>query len=65
MTAEIERRDFIQRAGLLAAVAATATGTVIERPAFAEGAASQTGGKGMTYAPKPLSTRSQINQRHL
>ena len=53
MTAEIERRDFIQRAGLLAAVAATAT-AVIERPAFAEGA-SQTGGKGMTYAPKPLS----------
>src|SRR5215207_9837462 len=51
MTADIERRDFIQRAGLLAAVAATST--VIERPAFAEGA-SQTGGKTMSYAPKPL-----------
>jgi Fe-Mn family superoxide dismutase len=51
MTGDIERRDFIQRAGLLAAVAATAT--VIERPAFAEGA-SQPGGKAMSYTPKPL-----------
>ena len=41
MTADIERRDFIQGAGLLAAVAATAT--VIERPAFAEGASQQEG----------------------
>jgi superoxide dismutase, Fe-Mn family len=52
MTTEIERRDFIQRAGLLAAVAATST--VTERPAFAEGA-SQAGGKIVSYAPKPLS----------
>ncbi len=34
MTAEIERRDFIQRAGLLAAVAATAT-VIEQQPAFA------------------------------
>src|SRR5262245_4054465 len=53
MTAEIERRDFIQRAGLLAAVAATAT-VVDQRASLAEGA-PQAGGKGMTYAPKPLS----------
>ena len=53
MTAEIERRDFLQRAGLLAAVAATAT--VIEPAAFLAEGAPQTGGKAMTYAPKPLS----------
>jgi len=56
MTAEIERRDFIQRAGLLTAVAAA--GTMTERPSFAQGAspaAPQTGGKAMNYAPKPLS----------
>ena len=53
MTAEIERRDFIQRAGLLAAVAATAT-VIEQRPSLAEGAA-QTGAKAMSYTPKPLS----------
>jgi Fe-Mn family superoxide dismutase len=53
MTAEIERRDFIQRAGLLAAVAATAT-VIEQQPSLAQGAA-QTGGKAMSYAPKPLS----------
>jgi Fe-Mn family superoxide dismutase len=53
MTAQIERRDFIQRAGLLAAVAATAT-VIEQQPSFAEGAL-QTGGKGMSYSPKPLS----------
>ena len=53
MTAEIERRDFIQRAGLLAAVAATAT-VIEQQPSFAEGA-PQAGGKNMSYSPKPLS----------
>ena len=52
MTTEIERRDFIQRAGLLTAVAAA--GTMIERPSFAEGA-SKPGGKTLSYSPKPLS----------
>jgi superoxide dismutase, Fe-Mn family len=57
MTADIERRDFIQRAGLLAAVAATAT-VIEQQPSFAQGAspaAPPTGGKTMSYAPKPLS----------
>jgi len=53
MTAKIERRGFIQRAGLLAAVAATAT-VIEQQPSLAEGA-PQAGGKAMTYAPKPLS----------
>ena len=50
MTTDIERRDFM-RAGLIAGVAATAS--IIEQPAFAQGASQ--GGKPMTYEPKPLS----------
>ena len=50
MTADIERRDFM-RVGLIASVAATAS--IIEQPAFAQGAAQ--GAKPMTYVPKPLS----------
>lgn len=52
MTAELERRDFLQRSGLL--VGAVAAATMIEQPSFAQGA-SQAGGKAMTYAPRPLS----------
>jgi Fe-Mn family superoxide dismutase len=52
MTTGMERRDFLQNAGLLAGTVAAAS--LLERPAFAEGA-TQTGGKPMTYAPKPLS----------
>ncbi len=52
MTTEMERRDFLQRAGLLAGAAAAANLTA--QPALAEGA-SQTGAKAMTYTPKPLS----------
>jgi superoxide dismutase, Fe-Mn family len=48
MTIEIERRDFIQQAGLV--VGAAATASLIAEPALA-----QPGGKPMTYAPKPLS----------
>jgi superoxide dismutase, Fe-Mn family len=51
MTADIERRDFM-RTGLITGVAAAAS--MIERPSFAQGA-SPTGGKPMTYEPKPLS----------
>jgi Fe-Mn family superoxide dismutase len=49
MSDQIERRDFIQRVGILTGVAAAAT-TLIDHPAF-----SQTGAKPMTYEPKPLS----------
>jgi Fe-Mn family superoxide dismutase len=52
MSHGIERRDFIHGAGLVAGVAAAAT--LIERPAFAQGA-SPAGGKPMTYEAKPLS----------
>jgi superoxide dismutase, Fe-Mn family len=49
MSDQMERRDFIQRVGVLAGSAAVAT--LIEQPGFA-----QTGGaKPMTYEPKPLS----------
>jgi Fe-Mn family superoxide dismutase len=49
MSHQIERRDFIQGVGMLTGAAAAAT-TLINQPAFA-----QTGGKPMTYDPKPLS----------
>jgi Fe-Mn family superoxide dismutase len=52
MSTEVERRTFIQTAGLLAGAAA-ATG-LIEQPAMAQ-SAPQTGTKAMTYEPKPLS----------
>ena len=48
MSDQMERRDFIQGAGLLAGVAAAAT--TLNHSAFA-----QTGAKPMTYEPKPLS----------
>lgn len=49
MSDQIERRDFIQRVGILTGVAAAATG-LVATPAF-----PQTGAKPMTYEPKPLS----------
>jgi Fe-Mn family superoxide dismutase len=52
MTIPMERRDFLQSAGLLAGVAAAAT--LLEQPASAE-SASQAGAKPMNYTPKPLS----------
>ena len=52
MTTNLERRDFIQSAGMLAGAAAAAT--LIEQAAAAEGA-PQTGAKPMTYQAKPLS----------
>jgi Fe-Mn family superoxide dismutase len=52
MSTEVERRTFIQTAGLLAGAAA-ATG-LIEQPAMAQGA-PPTGTKAMTYEAKPLS----------
>ena len=52
MNTEVERRTFIQSAGLLAGAAA-ATG-LIEQPAMAQ-SAPQTGTKAMTYEAKPLS----------
>ena len=52
MTKEMERRDFLQTAGLLASAAAA--GSFAAQPAHAEGA-SQTGAKAMNYTPKPLS----------
>jgi Fe-Mn family superoxide dismutase len=55
MTTELERRHFM-RAGLF--IGAAATATMLEHPSLAEGAsqtASPTGGKAMSYAPKPLS----------
>src|SRR5499433_3560687 len=48
MRDQMERRDFIQRVGILAGTAAAAT--LIEQPAFA-----QTGAKPTTYEPKRLS----------
>jgi superoxide dismutase, Fe-Mn family len=48
MSDQMERRDFIQRVGILAGTAAAAT--LIEQPAFA-----QTGAKPTTYEPKRLS----------
>ena len=52
MSTELERRTFIQTAGVIAGAAA-ATG-LIEQSALAQGA-PPTGGKAMTYEPKPLS----------
>jgi Fe-Mn family superoxide dismutase len=52
MNEVIERRDFIQAAGLLATGAAAAT--LMENSAFAQ-TTTQTGAKAMTYEPKPLS----------
>jgi Fe-Mn family superoxide dismutase len=52
MNEVIERRDFIQAAGLLATGAAAAT--LMENSALAQ-TATQTGAKAMTYEPKPLS----------
>ena len=49
MPNKMERRDFLQTAGLLAAA-----GSLAAQPAFAE-SASQTGAKAMSYSPKPLS----------
>jgi superoxide dismutase, Fe-Mn family len=51
MTTDLERRDFM-RAGLI--VGTVATAGMISQPSFAQGA-PQTGGKAMSYAPKPLS----------
>ena len=48
----LERRNFIQSAGLLAGAAATTS--LIEQPAVAQ-SAQQTGVKPMTYEAKPLS----------
>jgi Fe-Mn family superoxide dismutase len=52
MTIEMERRDFIQHAGLL--VGAAATTTMLAQPSLAQNAPA-TGAKPMTYQPKPLS----------
>jgi Fe-Mn family superoxide dismutase len=52
MSNEIERRDFIQGVGLAAGAAAATT--IIATTASAQ-SASPTGGKAMTYEPKPLS----------
>src|SRR5262245_25088973 len=51
MTVELERRDFLQRTGLI--MGAVAAASVTDQAAFAQGSA-QTGAKPMTYAPKPL-----------
>jgi len=48
---EMERRHFIQSAGIVAATASTAA--LIANHAAAQG--MQTGGKAMTYQPKPMS----------
>ena len=52
MTTDLERRTFIQSAGLLAGAAAATS--LIEQPALAQ-SAPQTGTKPMTYEAKPLS----------
>jgi superoxide dismutase, Fe-Mn family len=52
MTLKMERRDFIQRAGMLAGAAAAAGALV--QPSFAQGA-PQSGAKSMSYQAKPLS----------
>jgi superoxide dismutase, Fe-Mn family len=51
MTTDLERRDFM-RAGLI--VGTVATAGMISQPSFAQGT-PQSGGKAMSYAPKPLS----------
>src|SRR5262245_9662800 len=52
MSADLERREFIQSAGLLAGMADAAT--VIYQPVMAEGV-QKAGNKAMSYEPKPLS----------
>src|SRR5262245_37214415 len=52
MTVELERRDFLQRTGLL--MGAVAAATVSDQASFAQGA-PPVGAKPMTYAPKPIS----------
>ncbi len=52
MKTEMERRDFLQRTGLL--VGATAAASVIDRPSFAQNA-PPTGARPMPYEPKPFS----------
>ena len=52
MSTNLERRNFIQNAGLLAGAAAATS--LIEQPALAQ-SAQQTGAKPMTYEAKPLS----------
>ena len=52
MSTNLERRNFIQSAGLLAGAAAATS--LIEQPALAQ-SAQQTGAKPMTYEAKPLS----------
>jgi Fe-Mn family superoxide dismutase len=49
----IERRNFIQAAGLLAGTAAAAG--ITERPALAQAPASAGGARPVTFEPKPLS----------
>jgi superoxide dismutase, Fe-Mn family len=49
----IERRNFIQGAGLM--VGAAAGATFVERPAFAQAASPIGGASPVTYQPKPLS----------
>ena len=53
MNEGIERRSFIQGAGLLASTAAAAA--LAERPAFAQAAAPAAGARQMSYEPKPMS----------
>jgi superoxide dismutase, Fe-Mn family len=53
MNEGIERRNFIQGAGLLASTAAAAA--FAERPAFAQAAAPAAGARQMIYEPKPMS----------
>ena len=53
MNEGIERRNFIQGAGLLASTAAAAA--LAERPAFAQAAAPSAGVRQMIYDPKPMS----------
>jgi superoxide dismutase, Fe-Mn family len=52
MKTELERRDFLQRTGLL--MGAVAAATVTDQASFAQGA-PQGGAKPMSYQPKPLS----------
>ena len=58
MSTELERRTFIQSAGLFAGAAA-ATG-LVEAPALAQ-SAQHTGTKSMTYEAKPLSLDPSSN----
>lgn len=53
MTTDLERRSFIQSAGLLAGTAAATS--LVTQPALAQGMQSTTGSKPMNYQAKPLS----------